>query len=99
MPEHPKPNIRSSSTADYEWKRILRGRPRPQKGSDPGGVSPKPVKYRDARRPMWVEVLYSGGPEGWWVIRARNEEFRFPGTTTIHEALQKINGVSIYLSE
>jgi hypothetical protein len=91
MTSHDSPNTRSASTSDYQWARILRGRPRPQGDSTSKTSRHASLRSRDPRKPITVQLVYRGGSEGLWRADARGLQWTFPGWMTLMEVMGEIN--------
>lgn len=84
-------NTRSGSITRWHWCETLEGPPRPYRHSRPAGASIFELRSRDPRKPLQVEIRYRGGAEGEWRIRARDWEWRFPGTLSVVDVMNWIN--------
>lgn len=73
----------------WEWKKVKVRRP----AGGPSSASSKTASSLSAwnpREPLSITVSYRGGPEAWWLIRARGREFRVPGHLCIHDAMRLV---------
>jgi hypothetical protein len=71
-------------------KVILTGRPRPE-GQRASGAPSTPLRARDPRSPITVELAYKGGAEAKWLVKARGRTWHFPGSMAIHDVMGTIN--------
>lgn len=83
-------NTRLPST-NWEWRRVKVRRP----AGGQGDSAAKPLRWFHlppwpTRRPLSITVLYRGGPEAWYEIRARGTAGRFPGHVALHDALAEV---------
>jgi hypothetical protein len=75
----------------YAWKRVK--------------VSPPPAGQTTARRrrssflrlpradrtrPVRIEILYRGGAESWWLVKARGEHQVFPGCVSLDDLMARV---------
>lgn len=77
----------------WGWRKVKIGRA-PQAGtsSRPKGVHSSQLARRDTRKPLQVTIVYRGGPEAWWELRARGRIVRRPGYMAIHDVLSEFDG-------
>lgn len=66
----------------------------PQAGdhSRPKGVARQALRLRDRRQPLNIRVVYRGGSECWWELRARGVTIRRPGHLSLHDVLREFDG-------
>ena len=66
-----------------------RGRPWAAAGAQrpPFALMPR----RDPRRPLDLQILYTGGSEGMWEVRARGWRWRFTGGLAVADVMNWIN--------
>ena len=84
-------NARSESTT-FEWKRVrMRRPPEGEKRRAQRVRSRYTLTRRNWLEPLTVVVRYSGGPEGWIVVKTRGAEWRYPGYVTLLEVLADVN--------
>lgn len=83
----------SSPSTTWGWRRV-RIRPAPQANTTatPKGSPHTKRALRDRRKPLTVTVVYRGGPECWYELRARGLVVRRPGYICIHDALMALEG-------
>lgn len=91
MPDSVSPNKRSPSTNDWVWKRTLRGAPPPQVQSPAEQGRKASLRSRDPRKPITIQLKYSGGSEAWWRVRARDVDWSFPGHLALQDVMDIIN--------
>lgn len=51
------------------------------------------VKYRDARKGLWLEVSFQGGAEAMWKIKARGETWMVSGHVPLSDLMNWLNGI------
>lgn len=78
-----------STTARWEYRKILK---RPAAPSDTAPQGPPSLKEWPRRSPLTLTIVYRGGSEAWWEIKARGQTFRVPGHTCLHDVLERIEG-------
>lgn len=94
MPNHDNPNTRLVSTKWVKKVSILTGPPRPVgTASTKSTPSQPPLRARDPRKPIYIELAYRGGSVAWWEVKARGRTWRFPGYTAIADVMQRVNAV------
>ena len=85
-------NKRTPSTT-FEWRKVKISRaPQASTDSRPKGVPAALRARRDPRRPLTVTIVYRGGAEAWWELRARGMVVRRPGHVSLHDALSALEG-------
>lgn len=42
------------------------------------------------RKPLTLTLVYRGGPEAWWEVRARGRVWRRPGVTALHDLMTEV---------
>jgi len=76
----------------WAWRRVKITRaPGGHTGSAAAGRSIYALPKRNPREPLTVSVVYRGGQEAWYEFRARGAVVRVPGTTCVHDLMNKIN--------
>lgn len=86
-------SYRRSPSTTWEWRKVKIQGPRPtQHLSATSGARSTYVPRRDARKPLCVEIRYSGSAEAWWVVKGRGHTWRFPGHWCLDDVLQEVNG-------
>ena len=92
MPDVTDPNTSSPSTT-WGWRRVKIGRP--PEAEKPSGAQRRTTHgllRRDPRKPLTVTVVYRGGSECWWELRARGVVLRRPGHNCLHDVLAEFTG-------
>lgn len=94
MPANRNPNTRSGSTT-FAWRRVkIASAPQASSRSGPSGLHSALVARRDPRKPLTVTIVYRGGSECWWELRARGMVVRRPGHLQLHDVLSELQGRS-----
>lgn len=78
-----------STTSEWEWRKIKR---RPQ-GTDTArakrgrwyGLATWP-----RRRTLSIQITWRGGPESWWLVKARGRHGVFPGFLSIEDVMAAV---------
>jgi len=84
-------NLCSPST-NWHWKDAsLDGPGGPLGESGAGGPSVFALRSRDPRKPLDMQVRYVGGPEGTWLIQARDWRWRCTGGLSLVDVMNWIN--------
>lgn len=88
------PNNSSSSTT-FAFRRVKISTA-PQAGTDSRRRRPhfKGLKRRNPRDPLQVTIVFRGGAECWWELRARGAVLRRPGHNSLHDVLWELQGSS-----
>jgi hypothetical protein len=85
-PEHLFPSTH------YQWRKVkLSGRPRPQETSAAQPHRPKPLRARDPREPIHVELAWRGGAESRWRVKARGRSWSLPGHLHLDDVMALVN--------
>lgn len=91
MPPHaPEPNESTQSTT-WEWKRVKIAQPPQAQQDAERSESTRSLLSWPRKRPQTLTLVYRGGPEAWWEIRARGRVWRRPGVTALHDIMCTIN--------
>ena len=66
--------------------------PQASTNSRPKGDFSHRLARRNPRDPLTITVTYRGGPECWWELKARGVTIRRPGSVSLHDALDWLQG-------
>lgn len=77
----------ASTTFEFKQVRIVK---RPQGPSNTAAEGRPPLNRRNARDAITLTVKYRGGAEGWWEVKARGREWRFPGVYALHDVMRVV---------
>jgi hypothetical protein len=64
--------------------------PAPKAHARQSGEARPPLSERNPRDPLTVTMVYRGGPEGYWEVRARGRVWRFPGHVAVFDMMRVI---------
>lgn len=93
MSQDPNTNRCSPSTT-WGWRKVkISTAPQANSDSRPKGVNPRSLARRDPRKPLQVTIVFRGGAECWWEIRARGVVLRRPGYWAIHDVMTELEGI------
>lgn len=53
--------------------------------------SAPPLTPRDRWSPLTITLVYRGGAEAWYQIRARGRVWHFPGHLCLHDCVEAVN--------
>lgn len=83
-------NGRSPSTT-WAWRRVKISQA-PQAMSTASEASPPSGSLLSwpRRKPLTLTLVYRGGPEAWWEVRARGRVWRRPGVTALHDLMTEV---------
>ena len=56
----------------------------------PGWYRFRPYDLKRKRAGVQITVVYRGGPECWYEVRARGAKKRFPGVFALHDVMRQI---------
>lgn len=85
-------NKRTPSTT-WGWRKVkISPAPPGRRGQPPEGRHPALGCTRDPRKPLSVTIVYRGGAEAWWELRARGIVLRRPGHVALDEVLRLLQG-------
>lgn len=76
----------------FAWRRVKIARP-------PEGTTPRGAKRSsfmrlprsERRRPVTLTVVYRGGAESWWLVKARGSHQVFPGHASIEDVMARVH--------
>lgn len=75
----------------FVWKRVKILDPSGSSGQRRFAAPSEPLRARDPRKPITVQLEYRGGPEAKWRVRARGRTWNFPGVTALHDVMAAVN--------
>lgn len=81
----------SSTTWEYRKVKISRAAS-PQSAGASKTLRFRFLPRRDRAKPLTISVQYRGGPECWYLVKARGGSANFHGATGIHDIMEEING-------
>lgn len=85
------------SSTTWEFRKVRIRRPpdghetAPRSGGHWHGLPPRPI-----RETITLTVVWRGGPEAWYEIKARGRTGRVPGWLSIHDVMMRINNAESY---
>ena len=79
-------------STDWVWesRKIKRHSP-PHQGSANAVSSAPRLAVRDRWSPLTITLIYRGGAEAWYQIRARGRVWHFPGHLCLHDCIEAVN--------
>ena len=77
----------------WTWKKVMVSPPPTGRKQQPPKASASPaLPARNPREPLTITVVYRGGSEAWYEIKARGRTYRRPGYLAIHDVFKDIVG-------